>query len=93
MIKPFAAVSVAALLAGLAVTAPGLTPQVQAHLYAIKGDRLDAKTYGPACSERGWPYFETTCLRDTTSPTRQARPVRIVGTERPTALLAANKAR
>ena len=93
MIKPFAAVSIAAVLAALAVTAPGLTPQVQAHLYAIKGDRLDAKTYGPACSERGWPYFEASCLRDMTTPNRQARPVRMVGTERPTALVAANKAR
>jgi hypothetical protein len=93
VIKPFAAVSIAAVLAALAVTAPGLTPQVQAHLYAIKGDRLDAKTYGPACSERGWPYFEASCLRDLTSPTREPRPVRMVGTERPAALVAANKAR
>jgi hypothetical protein len=74
MIKIFAA----AVIAGAVVMIPGLTPQVEAHNYAIKGDRLDARSYGPACSQRGWPYYETTCLRDTTNPTRQARPVRVI---------------
>ena len=83
MIKLGAAVLVASFLAGLAVTSPGVSPQVEAHTYAIKGDRLEAlDTYGPACSERGWPYFETSCLRDTNSPTRQARAVRMIGTDR-----------
>lgn len=82
MIKLGAAVLVASFVAGLAVTAPGVTPQVEAHTYAIKGDRLEARTYGPACSERGWPYFETSCLRDANSPTREARAVRMVGTDR-----------
>ena len=83
MTKILAAVFAAATLAGVAVMIPGLTPQVEAHNYAIKkGDRLDARTYGTACSERGWPYFETTCLRDISSPTRQARTVRIVSTDR-----------
>jgi len=59
-----------------------MTPAVQAHMYGLKGDRLDLRTYGSACSTRGWPYFETTCLRDITSPTRQAPAVRIVTPER-----------
>jgi len=82
MIKLVAAVSAAALLAGAAVMIPGMTSKVEAHKYAIKGDRLDLHSYGTACSDRGWPYFESTCLRNTTTPTRQARIVRIVSTDR-----------
>ncbi len=82
MIKLGAAVLVASFLAGLAVTAPGVTPEVEAHTYAIKGERLEIRSFGPACSERGWPYFETRCLRDANSPTHQARTVRMVGTDR-----------
>jgi len=82
MTKILAAVFAAATLAGVAVMIPGLTPQVEAHNYAIKkGDRLDAHTYGTACSQRGWPYYETNCLRDTSNPTRQARQVRLVGAD------------
>jgi hypothetical protein len=51
-------------------------------MMAAKGDRLDLKTYGGACSERAWPHFETTCLRDIASLTREARPVRVVTTDR-----------
>jgi len=82
MIKLGAIVLVASFAAGLAVTAPGVTPQVEAHDYAVKADQSDARTYGTACSERGWPYFELNCLRDANSPARQARTVRMVGTDR-----------
>jgi hypothetical protein len=83
MIKFVAAIFAAALLAGLTVTVvPGLSSKVEAHSMAAKGDRLDLKAYGAACSARAWPHFETTCLRDTTSPTREARPVRLVSTDR-----------
>ena len=83
MIKLVAAISAAALLAGLTVTTiPGLSSNVEAHMLAPKGDRLDLKTYGSGCSARAWPHFETTCLRDIASPTRTARPVRIVTTDR-----------
>ena len=83
MIKLGAAILVALFVAGLAVTAPGVTSEVEAHNYALKADRLEApRTYGAACSERGWPYFEAGCLRDTNAATRQARPIRMVGTDR-----------
>jgi hypothetical protein len=81
MIKFVAAISTAALLAGLTVTVV-LSSNVEAHMLPAKGDRLDLKTYGAACSTRAWPHFEATCLRDTTSPTREARPVRFVTTDR-----------
>jgi len=83
MIKLGAAVVVASFAAGLAVTSPGATPQVETHTYAIRGERLEpVRTFGTACSERGWPYFETSCLNTTNSPTQQARAVRLVGTDR-----------
>jgi hypothetical protein len=83
MIKLVAAISAAALLAGLTVTVvPGLSSNVEAHMLPAKGDRLDLKIYGAACSTRAWPHFETSCLRDTASPTREARPVRFVTTDR-----------
>jgi hypothetical protein len=83
MIKLGAAVLAASFAAGMAVTAPGVTSQVEAHNYGTKGGRLETpRTYGAACSERGWPYFEASCLRDTNSPTREARTVRMVGTDR-----------
>ena len=56
MIKLGAAVLLASFLAGLAVTAPGVTPQVEAHTYAAKSEPVEVRNYGPACSERGWPY-------------------------------------
>ena len=82
MIKLITAVSGAAVLAGALVLMTGMSSTVEAQKYAIKGDRLDVHTYGTACSNRGWPYFETTCLRDTNSPTRQARVIRNVSTDR-----------
>src|SRR6202158_720338 len=45
-----------------------------------KGDRLDIRSYGPGCSERGWPYYEASCIRG--SANTQAKPVRVVTTDR-----------
>jgi hypothetical protein len=83
MIKLVAAILAAALLAGLTVAVvPGLSSNVEAHMLPAKGDRLDLKPYGAACSARAWPHFETSCLRDTASSTREARTVRVVTTDR-----------
>jgi hypothetical protein len=84
MDKIFAAIAAAAMLAGAAVVVPGMTASVMAGApqAAVKGDRLDLKTYGTACSQHGWPYFESSCLRDIASPTRVAKTVRVVSTDR-----------
>lgn len=95
MIKLGVAVLVGSFLTGLAVTGPSVippsvTPEVETHTSAIKieqpsaikVEQLDVRSYGAACSERGWPYFETGCLRDANSPTQEARKVRMVGTDR-----------
>jgi hypothetical protein len=94
MVKLVAAVLTAAFLAGLIVTIiPAFSSKVEAHMLAPKGDRLEVKTYGTACSTRAWPHFETTCLRDIASPTREARPVRVVSTDRLPDLRAATTGR
>ncbi len=84
MNKIVAATAVAAMLASAAVVVPGLTAKVEASTpkMGVKGDRLDYRPYGTACSQRGWPYFETDCLRNASSPTRQAKAVRLVTTDR-----------
>ncbi len=84
MIKLMSAVAAAAAIAGAAILVPGLTPDVEAHAAppAGKSDRLDLRTYGRACSQHGWPYFEASCLRNVASPTRRAPVVRIVTTDR-----------
>ena len=84
MYKILAAVVAASVFAGAAVMSPGLTETVEAHALkaGAKTDRLDLKSYGPACSQRGWPYYEADCLRNGTSATRDARQVRLVTTDR-----------
>jgi len=82
MFKLIAAGCVAAWLACILVVIPGMAQVVQADTYSVKGDRLDARPHGTACSERAWPYFEASCLRDTNATTRQAHKVRLVTTDR-----------
>jgi hypothetical protein len=61
----------AALVAAVIVSLLSLAPQqVQASAPAlgVKGDRVDARPLGSACSQREWPYFEAACLRDPKNP-------------------------
>jgi hypothetical protein len=74
----------AALIAALIVSLLSMfSPQVQARapegvslpeVAAVKGDRLDMQRLGTDCSQREWPYFEATCLRDAKD---RAAPVRL----------------
>jgi hypothetical protein len=79
-----AAIAAAAILAGVAVLVPGISDEVSASTPQplAKGDRLDFRPVGAACSERGWPHYEASCLRNLTSATRQAKQVRIVTVDR-----------
>jgi len=74
----------AALLAAAICALSGPSPQVHASTLALAGkaDRLDARPLGGACSQREWPYFETTCLRDARNPSGKASEVRIVSIDR-----------
>jgi hypothetical protein len=85
MIKlAIAAFAAATILAGVAVMVPGVSDEVAASTPQplAKGDRLDYRPVGPACSQRGWPHYEANCLRDPTTPTRQVKQVRVVTVDR-----------
>jgi len=86
MLKIAAAVSGALLLAGAVVLLPGMTPLVNAGASQptvnshAKADRLDIRNYGPGCSERSWPYYEASCIRN--AENSDVKKVRIVTTDR-----------
>jgi hypothetical protein len=72
----------AALVAGAIVALSGLSQvQASAPVFGVKGDRVDARLIGTACSAREWPYFEAACLRDPAQPFGQARKVRRVSVD------------
>ena len=75
---------IAAALVAAGVVALPVMSQVQASapVLGAKGDRVDARPIGTACSAREWPYYETACLRDPKLPFGQARQVRLVSTDR-----------
>ena len=73
----------AALLAAGIVALPIMSQvQASAPILGAKGDRVDSRLIGTACSAREWPYFETACLRDPKLPFGQARKVRQVSIDR-----------
>jgi hypothetical protein len=47
-----------------------------------KADRVDFRPLGTACSQNAWPYFEANCLRDRNQVMGEARPVRVITTDR-----------
>jgi hypothetical protein len=49
---------------------------------AVKGDRLDIRPIGTACSQHAWPYYDNACLRDRRRPTDRTREVRVVSADR-----------
>ena len=71
---------IAAALVAAGIVALPIMSQVQASapLFGVKGDRVDTRPVGTACSAREWPYFETACLRDPKLPFGQVRKVRQV---------------
>jgi hypothetical protein len=84
MLKAIYAIAVAAMVAAGFVAFPSLSAQVQASAPGLDGrsDRADARPLAADCSQRGWPYFEASCLRDTRNPLSQARQVRVVPLDR-----------
>jgi hypothetical protein len=84
MIRILAVIAVITFIAGAGAMLIALTVRVEARAQqpGIKGDRLDSRPLGVACSHRGWPHYETQCLRDRQYPAGQARNVRIVSADR-----------
>jgi hypothetical protein len=84
MIKTVAAISAAALFAGVITLLPVISLRVEASTpqAAPKADRIDMRARGTACSQQGWPHFEPACLRDARETAGAARAVRIISTDR-----------
>ena len=84
MIKTVAAISAAALVAGLITFLPITSFEVEASTpqAGAKADRLDLRPRGNTCSQRGWPHYEPDCLRDARETAGAARAVRIISTDR-----------
>lgn len=80
MLKTLSAVAAAAIVAAAIAVTPGFTTQVDAStpVAASKGDRLDIRPIGTQCSQKAWPYFENTCLRNAGNRTMPTQQVRIV---------------
>ena len=54
------------------------TPEVVASTSQLKSDRADALE----CMQQSWPYYDTSCIRDTNRNAGRTQPVRIVTTDR-----------
>jgi hypothetical protein len=80
MIKTVYAIAAAAIVAACLVLSPSLSPQVEAGAPAQSGksDRADVRPLAADCSQKAWPYYEASCLRDTRNRLAQPREVRFV---------------
>jgi hypothetical protein len=47
-----------------------------------ESDSLPALKFGPACSQKAWPYYDNECVRDYRQATGQATKVRFVSVDR-----------
>jgi hypothetical protein len=82
--KIIPAIAAAAMGAAAVMSLPGFSPEADASTppKVVKSDRLDLRPVGADCSQQAWPYYEATCLRDHRQASRQAKPVRLVTTDR-----------
>ncbi|NEW87906.1 MULTISPECIES: hypothetical protein [Rhodopseudomonas] len=84
MIKALSVIAIAAFAAAAVTILPGFAPQVEASVpqALAKGDRLDIRPLGTACSEQAWPNFEPACLRNVRSGHAPIGQARLVTAER-----------
>jgi hypothetical protein len=84
MLKIAYAVVAAAVIAACLVLSPLLSLEVVASTPAASGksDRADLRPLGAYCSQRAWPYYEASCLRDTSNRLAPAKEVRVVPMEK-----------
>jgi hypothetical protein len=76
MVKIISACAVAASVLcawSLAPDAPSVDPSA-----AVKSDQIDASERATACSEYGWPYYDSACLGDARRPVGEEQRVRLV---------------
>jgi hypothetical protein len=84
MLKTFYAIAAAAIIAACFTLSPSLSPQVEAGAPALNGksDRADTRPLGKECSQHAWPYYEASCLRDTSNRLAEPKDVRFVAMDR-----------
>lgn len=84
MIKALSAIAIAAFIAAAVTVLPGFAPRVEASVPVAlaKSDRLAVKSVGSTCSEKAWPNFEASCLRNAATKVINIREVRVVSTDR-----------
>jgi hypothetical protein len=80
----FVYIITAAAIAAVIIVLPSLSMQVEARgpALGVRGDRIDARPIGTACSQHEWPYFEAACVRDPRRPFGEARQVRVIPIDR-----------
>jgi hypothetical protein len=78
MFKIIGLITVAALISCAVLLFPGAISKVESGTpkAAVKGDRLDIRARGGACSQLAWPHYDSACLYD-----GEARKVRTVSTD------------
>jgi len=83
MFRAICALTTASLIVGVTTLAaqPSRTGEAGVQR-AMVADHLDGGEHVSNCSLHGWPYYKRECLRDDRQAGRQARPVRLVGTDR-----------
>ena len=84
MLRTAYAIVAAAIVstAFLAFLSLSMNLEANAHVPGMKGDRADMRPLAVNCSQRAWPYFEASCLRDSSKPFGQTRNVRLITTDR-----------
>ena len=79
MIRVLAAgIFAASVLGAVLLVAGATTTEAVSRTASVRGDRIDARPFGAACSQASWPYYEASCLRNRVTATRAVEPVRIV---------------
>ena len=84
MFKIIGLITVAVLISCAVLLFPGAISKVESGApdAVVKGDRLDIRARGGACSQRAWPHYDSACLYDGVQPAGEVRKVRIVSTDR-----------
>jgi hypothetical protein len=75
-------VAVSVLTSIAYVVAAGTEVTAAASQPATASDQSDSRRDGSLCSERAWPYYDRSCLRDPTNPDGRTREVRVISTDR-----------
>ena len=77
-----ASLAVATVIAAVVALAAPSTEVKASTPAGANSDSLPAQNYGPACSQKAWPYYDNECVRGYRQATGQATKVRFVSVDR-----------